>query len=160
MPTQRGPWSPTCPCHAAYLSPSSGIVDSHALTLAYQADLERTGRSCRLRAPVEGARSPRMEFASTSAAASSCLRDARTRECGGARRPSFASLLACRRHWYRGHITAATGLCPGSAGFFFRKLRGPPKWSGCCSPLLTGRDLPIRRQLHGVTTSKCQDVGQ
>ena len=38
---------------AALLSPSTGIVDSHALMLALQGDLERAGGSLAVRAPVE-----------------------------------------------------------------------------------------------------------
>ncbi len=45
---------PGLACRAAYLSPSSGIVDSHALMLALQADLEAAGGRVVLRAPVEG----------------------------------------------------------------------------------------------------------
>jgi L-2-hydroxyglutarate oxidase LhgO len=47
---------PNLRCYAAYLSPSSGIVDSHALMLAYRADLESAGGMVVLRAPVEGGR--------------------------------------------------------------------------------------------------------
>jgi L-2-hydroxyglutarate oxidase LhgO len=43
---------PNLTCHAAYLSPSSGIVDSHSLMLAYQAELESHGGRVVLRAPV------------------------------------------------------------------------------------------------------------
>jgi L-2-hydroxyglutarate oxidase LhgO len=39
-------------CLRAFLSPSTGIVDSHALMLAYQADLESAGGMVVLRAPV------------------------------------------------------------------------------------------------------------
>jgi len=45
---------PDLACHAAYLSPSSGIVDSHSLMLAYQAELESHGGTLVLRAPVTG----------------------------------------------------------------------------------------------------------
>jgi L-2-hydroxyglutarate oxidase LhgO len=45
---------PNLSCKAAYLSPSSGIVDSHGLMLAYQADLESTGGAVVLRAPAVG----------------------------------------------------------------------------------------------------------
>jgi L-2-hydroxyglutarate oxidase LhgO len=45
---------PNLSCHAAYLSPSSGIVDSHALMLAYRADIETAGGMVVTRAPVEG----------------------------------------------------------------------------------------------------------
>lgn len=47
---------PNLRVHAAYLSPSSGIVDSHALMLAYRADLEAAGGLVVLRSPVEGGR--------------------------------------------------------------------------------------------------------
>ena len=39
---------------AALLSPSTGIVDSHGLMLAFQGDLERAGGALALLAPVEG----------------------------------------------------------------------------------------------------------
>lgn len=45
---------PNLRCHAAFLSPSSGIVDSHALMLAYQGELESRGGTVVLRAPVTG----------------------------------------------------------------------------------------------------------
>lgn len=44
---------PELRCDAALLSPSSGIVDSHALMLALRADLERAGGAVVLRSPVE-----------------------------------------------------------------------------------------------------------
>jgi len=43
---------PNLSCHAAYLSPSSGIIDSHALMLAYRAELEHHGGALALRTPV------------------------------------------------------------------------------------------------------------
>ena len=45
---------PNLACHAAYLSPWSGIVDSHALMLAYRAELEANRGMVVLRAPVTG----------------------------------------------------------------------------------------------------------
>jgi L-2-hydroxyglutarate oxidase LhgO len=45
---------PNLACYAAFLSPNSGIVDSHALMLAYQAELEGYGGIVVLRAPVTG----------------------------------------------------------------------------------------------------------
>ena len=44
---------PALQCHAALLSPSTGIVDSHALMLSLQADIERLGGQVVLRAAVE-----------------------------------------------------------------------------------------------------------
>ncbi|HEX7969879.1 MAG TPA: NAD(P)/FAD-dependent oxidoreductase [Stellaceae bacterium] len=43
---------PELSCLRAFLSPLTGIVDSHALMLAYQADLEAAGGMVVLRAPV------------------------------------------------------------------------------------------------------------
>src|SRR4051812_5480721 len=51
-PDQTRELEPNLACHAAYLSPSSGIVDSHALMLAYQAEVENHGGTVVLRAPV------------------------------------------------------------------------------------------------------------
>ena len=53
-PAETRELEPNLVCKAAYLSPSSGIVDSHALMLAYQGDLEARGGRVVLRAPVEG----------------------------------------------------------------------------------------------------------
>jgi L-2-hydroxyglutarate oxidase LhgO len=43
---------PELRCVRAFLSPSTGIIDSHALMLAYQAELEAAGGMVVLRAPV------------------------------------------------------------------------------------------------------------
>jgi L-2-hydroxyglutarate oxidase LhgO len=43
---------PNLACVKAFLSPSTGIVDSHALMLAYQGDAEAAGAVLALRAPV------------------------------------------------------------------------------------------------------------
>jgi len=51
-PDQAQELEPNLVCHAAYLSPSSGIVDSHALILAYRAELEVNRGVVVLRAPV------------------------------------------------------------------------------------------------------------
>ena len=45
---------PNLACHAAYLSPWSGIVDSHGLMLAYRAELEVNGGAVVLRSPATG----------------------------------------------------------------------------------------------------------
>jgi L-2-hydroxyglutarate oxidase LhgO len=47
---------PALACSAALLSPSTGIVDSHGLMLAYQGDLERCGGMLALQSPLLGAR--------------------------------------------------------------------------------------------------------
>ncbi|MCC6889232.1 MAG: NAD(P)/FAD-dependent oxidoreductase [Hyphomicrobiales bacterium] len=54
-PDEAQALEPNLACYAAYLSPSSGIVDSHALMLAYQSELERNGGALVVRAPVTGA---------------------------------------------------------------------------------------------------------
>jgi L-2-hydroxyglutarate oxidase LhgO len=53
-PDQAQELEPNLVCHAAYLSPSSGIVDSHALMLAYRSELETNGGGVALRSPVTG----------------------------------------------------------------------------------------------------------
>jgi len=47
---------PALSCLAAFHSPSTGIIDSHALMLAYEADAEAAGATVVLRAPVLGGR--------------------------------------------------------------------------------------------------------
>jgi L-2-hydroxyglutarate oxidase LhgO len=51
---QAGKLEPEVRCVAALLSPSSGIVDSHGLMLAYQADLEAHGGMVAFNSPVTG----------------------------------------------------------------------------------------------------------
>jgi L-2-hydroxyglutarate oxidase LhgO len=47
---------PALQCTAALLSPSTGIIDSHAYMLSLQGDAERAGAVCVFHAPVEGGR--------------------------------------------------------------------------------------------------------
>ena len=47
---------PELACVAALLSPSTGIVDSHGLMLAYQGDAQARGAAIALRSPVRGGR--------------------------------------------------------------------------------------------------------
>jgi L-2-hydroxyglutarate oxidase LhgO len=54
QPDQAQKLEPNLACHAAYLSPWSGIVDSHALMQAYRAELEAHGGTVVLRSPVTG----------------------------------------------------------------------------------------------------------
>jgi L-2-hydroxyglutarate oxidase LhgO len=51
-PTQAKRLEPAVSCVAALLSPSTGIIDSHALMLAYQGDAEAAGAIVVLRTPV------------------------------------------------------------------------------------------------------------
>ena len=54
---------PELSCLRAFLSPSTGIVDSHALMLSYQAELEAAGGMVVLRAPVVSGRTDGQGFA-------------------------------------------------------------------------------------------------
>ena len=47
---------PALTCVAALLSPSTGIIDSHGLMLAYQGDAEDSGAMVAFKSPVEGGR--------------------------------------------------------------------------------------------------------
>jgi len=49
-------------CLAAFFSPSTGIIDSHGLMLAYESDAEAAGATIVLRAPVLGGRIERHGF--------------------------------------------------------------------------------------------------
>jgi len=53
---------PELACVAAFHSPVTGIVDSHALMLAYEGDAEAAGATIVLRAPVRGGRVERNGF--------------------------------------------------------------------------------------------------
>lgn len=53
---------PELSCLAAFHSPSTGIIDSHGLMLAYQADAEAAGTTVALRAPVLAGRVERNGF--------------------------------------------------------------------------------------------------
>ncbi|HIJ62180.1 MAG TPA: FAD-dependent oxidoreductase, partial [Rhodospirillaceae bacterium] len=52
---QAAAMEPALACRSALFSPSTGIVDSHALMLALAADLEENGGVIALKSPVEGA---------------------------------------------------------------------------------------------------------
>jgi L-2-hydroxyglutarate oxidase LhgO len=51
-PSQAQRFEPALRCVAALLSPSTGIIDSHALMLAYQGEAEAAGAAVILRTPV------------------------------------------------------------------------------------------------------------
>ena len=55
-PSDVAPLEPELHCTAALWSPTTGIVDSHALMLALQGDLERAGGLLALHSPVHGIR--------------------------------------------------------------------------------------------------------
>src|SRR5262249_54517912 len=48
-------WEPELRCTAALHSPSTGIIDSHALMLAYLGDAEANGAMLALKSPLENA---------------------------------------------------------------------------------------------------------
>ncbi|SAI65769.1 oxidase [Bordetella ansorpii] len=53
---EAGRLEPALRCTAALVSPSTGIVDSHALMLAYQGDAENAGAQCVFHTPMQSAR--------------------------------------------------------------------------------------------------------
>lgn len=55
-PSQAQALEPALHCTAALLSPSTGIVDSHGLMLAYQGDAENAGAQCVFHSPLTRAR--------------------------------------------------------------------------------------------------------
>ena len=64
---------PALRCTAALLSPSTGIVDSHALMLSYQGDAENAGAQCVFHTPLEsGTCGPRAASSCDSAAPTRC----------------------------------------------------------------------------------------
>ena len=63
---------PALRCTAALLSPSTGIVDSHALMLSYQGDAENAARSVFPHAAESGRVRPRAASSCDSAAPTRC----------------------------------------------------------------------------------------
>jgi len=55
-PAEVAELEPNVVCVAALLSPSTGIIDSHSLMLAYQGDAEAAGAAFAFHSPVEGGR--------------------------------------------------------------------------------------------------------
>ncbi len=94
-PDQAQQLEPNLVCQAAYLSPSSGIVDSHALMLAYRSELERNAGTVVLRAPVTGGAitSDAIEI-SVGGAEPTTLRCKTLVNCAGHGAPAFARALA------------------------------------------------------------------
>jgi L-2-hydroxyglutarate oxidase LhgO len=75
---------PQVRCAAALLSPSTGIIDSHGLMLAYQADLEAHGGVLALNSPVTGGRLGEREIAlQVGGAEPMALRAATVVNCAG-----------------------------------------------------------------------------
>jgi L-2-hydroxyglutarate oxidase LhgO len=85
---------PALACVGACLSPSTGIIDSHALMLAYQADLEAAGGIVVLRAPVIAGRVGARAFAlAVGGAEPMTLRCRHLVNCGGVHAPALARRL-------------------------------------------------------------------
>jgi L-2-hydroxyglutarate oxidase LhgO len=94
-PDQAQKLEPNLACHAAYLSPWSGIVDSHALMLAYRAELEANGGVVVLRSPVTGgAIAPEGIQIKVGGAEPTTLRCKTFVNCAGHGAPSLARAIA------------------------------------------------------------------
>ena len=86
---------PELACVRAFLSPSTGIVDSHALMLAYQAELEAAGGMVALRAPVIGGRVTGTGFSLDVGGAEATILDCRVLiNSGGVHAPALARRIA------------------------------------------------------------------
>jgi L-2-hydroxyglutarate oxidase LhgO len=118
---------PEVRCAAALLSPSTGIVDTHALMLAYQADLEGHGGVLALNSPVTGGRLHQREIAlQVGGAAPMALRAATVVNCAGLYAQSVSgSILGVpapaipRRFLAKGYYFSLAGRSP------FRRLVYP-----------------------------------
>jgi L-2-hydroxyglutarate oxidase LhgO len=118
---------PELACVAAFHSPSTGIIDSHGLMLAYEADAEAAGAAIVLRAPVLGGRVASAGFALDVGGA-----EPTTIECkilvnsAGLEAPSLARRIAglppaalARDYYCRGVYFTLSGRAP------FRRLVYP-----------------------------------
>lgn len=84
---------PALQCLAALYSPSTGVVDSHGLMLAYQGDAEAAGAALALRAPVTAGRIDANGFVlSVGGGDPMTIETALLVNCAGL----FAPVLACR----------------------------------------------------------------
>jgi len=112
---------PQLECVAALLSPSTGIIDSHAFMLSLQADIENAGGMVALRSPVEsmrvlegGGMALHMEDgtelqAGTVVNAAGLNAPALARRCHG-----LAQALVPRAHYAKGSYFALAGAAPFS----------------------------------------------
>jgi L-2-hydroxyglutarate oxidase LhgO len=80
---------PELRCVAALYSPSTGIIDSHALMLAYLGDAENAGAVLALKSPLHGAR-VRADGIELHVAGAEPLLARRVVNCAGLRAPSLA----------------------------------------------------------------------
>lgn len=112
---------PQLECVAALLSPSTGIIDSHAFMLSLQADIENAGGMVALRSPVEsmrvlqeGGMALRMEDgtelqAGTVVNAAGLSAPALARRCHG-----LAQATVPQAHYAKGSYFALAGAAPFS----------------------------------------------
>ncbi|HZT51643.1 MAG TPA: NAD(P)/FAD-dependent oxidoreductase [Stellaceae bacterium] len=118
---------PELACVAAFHSPVTGIIDSHALMLAYEADAEAAGATIVLRAPVLGgrveARGFRLEIGGEEPMTLECDRLVNS---AGLEAPALARRIAGvppatvpREHYCRGVYFTLSGRAP------FRRLIYP-----------------------------------
>jgi len=118
---------PALACVGACLSPSTGIIDSHALMLAYQAELEAKGGIVVLRAPVTGGRVVARGFALEVGGAEPMTLECHVLiNCAGVHAPQLARAVAGiplasipRAYFCRGVYFTLSGRSP------FRRLVYP-----------------------------------
>ena len=111
---------PAVECHAALHSPSTGIIDSHALMLSLQADLEEAGGMVVLRTPITGCSGEGGGFIVETAGEESLrLRARQVVNCAGMMAPQvarqFAGLDAStipEPHFSIGHYYRLAGPSP------------------------------------------------
>src|ERR1700686_2868393 len=107
-------------CAAALLSPSTGIVDSHGLMLAYQADLESHGGVLALNSPVMGGSLHQREIAlAIGGAGPMAVRAATVVNCAGLNAQSVSGCISGvpasaipRRFLAKGHYFSLAGRSP------------------------------------------------
>jgi L-2-hydroxyglutarate oxidase LhgO len=92
-PTEVHTMEPELSCVAALYSPSTGIIDSHALMLAYLGDAENAGAMLALKSPLEAAR-VRPEGIELRVAGAEPLLAGTVVNCAGLRAPSVARCIA------------------------------------------------------------------
>lgn len=113
-------FEPSVRCVAAVLSPSSGIIDSHALMLAYQADLEaRRGIVACNSAVVGGEVGDDHVVLEIDGAARTTLRARAVVNCAGLEAQAVSAVLKSvapqsvpRRYLAKGHYFSLTGHAP------------------------------------------------
>ncbi|MEY4753607.1 MAG: hypothetical protein RJA44_1282 [Pseudomonadota bacterium] len=112
---------PALRCHAALLSPSTGIIDSHALMLALLADAEAAGALLVLRAPVIGGAAGTNGITLQVGGASPMALQARqVVNAAGPWAPALAKRLGLAAaqvpvaHYCKGNYFSATGRSPFS----------------------------------------------